>query len=160
MRHTTARSLVISAVVGGVLLWGIEVLLVTLGEPVLVPPQTWSIALVVLGGAIMALAWPIRAHARSTDRKGLMDPFYATRVVLLAKSMALGGAVLTGGAIGALLFLGTRPVVPAAGLWLSGAAVVGAIVLMTGGVIAERWCTLPPGSSTGDPEGEPEGGVR
>ncbi len=157
MKHTSTRSIVIAAFIGAVVVWLIEALLVRLGEPVLIPPRTWSVALVILGGAIMALAWPIRSWVHGHTTLGIVDPFYATRVVLLAKSMSVGGAGVMGGALGILAFLVSRPVLSPDGLWLSGAAVVGAIVLMVGGMVAERWCTLPPGTSEGDAFGAPEG---
>lgn len=157
MTHTTARSLFFAALIGAAVLWGVEWLLVSRGEPVLVPPATWSIALVLLGGVMVALAWPIRVHIRLAQAKTLLDPFYATRIVLLAQSMAIGGAALSGGAGGVFVFLATRPIPSSTGLWLSGVAVFAAIVLMAGGLIAQRWCTLPPGSSGGEGVEEPEG---
>jgi hypothetical protein len=157
MKHTSARSLIIAAFIGAGVVWLIEVLLVSVGEPMLVPPRTWSAALVILGGAIMALAWPIRSWVQGNTTGSIVDPFYATRVVLLAKSMSVGGAGVMGGALGILVFLVSRPVLSPDGLWLSGAAVVGAIVLMVGGMVAERWCTLPPGTSEGDTLVAPEG---
>jgi len=157
MKHTSVTSLALAAVLGAVVLWLMQLLLVSVGEPVLVPPRTWSVALVLLGGAIMALAWPIRSAVRAGSWSALIDPFYATRVVLLAKSMSIGGAALMGGAAGIVIFLVSRPVVASDSLWLSGAAIVGAIVLMVGGVVAERWCTLPPGASEGEHMAQPEG---
>ena len=86
MRHTSGLALTIAAVLGGVLGWALQGLLVFSGNPALTPPLTWGVALGALGALILALAWPIRSQVRGETKKPPVDPFYATRVVLLAQA--------------------------------------------------------------------------
>jgi len=157
MRHTSGSALLIGTLIGGVLGWAGQWLLVVSGNPALVPPVTWGAALGALGAVLLALAWPIRSHVRGVDRKPPVDPFYATRVVLLAKAGSLAGSALTGVGIGFLIFFASRPVVSSDALWPSIVAVVGALVLSVSALIVERWCTLPPDSPESGGDAVPEG---
>ncbi|WP_227497110.1 DUF3180 domain-containing protein [Planctomonas psychrotolerans] len=146
-------TIVLFIVIGGGLGWLVEMMLVLTGRPALVPPVTLPITLGVLAAVVLLLAWPVRQSVRKEDARRV-DPFRATRVVLLAKASALSGALLAGVAFGILAFLATRPVIAdGTSLWLSGAALLGGVLLLIGGLIAESWCTIPPddrsdGSST------------
>lgn len=157
MKHTSATALLIGVVIGGVLGWAGQWLLVVTGNPALIPPITWGVALVVMGACALALTWPIRSQVRAHRTKPPVDPFYATRVVLLAKAGALAGSALTGIALGFLVFLGSRPVVSGEVLWPTIFASGGAVVLAVSSLIAERWCTLPPDSPEGAADSVPEG---
>jgi hypothetical protein len=159
MRHTSGLALTIAAVLGGVLGWALQGLLVFSGNPALTPPLTWGVALGALGALILALAWPIRSQVRGETKKPPVDPFYATRVVLLAQAGSLAGSALCGVGVGFVIYLISRPVVTADILWPSALACAGALVLGVSGLIAERWCTLPPDSSEGGAHGVPEGEV-
>ncbi len=149
--------MVIVAIIGGVGAWALEGVLSALGEPVIVPPWSWSVGLTLLGALVLAIAWPIRQRLYSTSKRDLLDPFYATRVVLLAKSTTVAGSLLLGAAAGVGVFFLTRPVVAEDTLWSSASALLGAILLMGSGLVAERWCTLPP-DSTGESVLEAPGG--
>lgn len=149
--------MVILAIIGGVVAWALQGVLGMLGQPVIVPPWSWGVGLGLLGALVLGIAWPIRQRLHSGARSDLLDPFYATRVVLLAKSSTLSGAAFLGGALGVGVFFLTRPVVTPDNLWASAAALLGAILLMGGGIAAERWCTLPPDPTSGSALDEPEG---
>jgi|AntAceMinimDraft_6_1070360.scaffolds.fasta_scaffold22672_2 drug/metabolite transporter (DMT)-like permease len=155
---TKASTLASFALTGGVVVGAGQAVLTRLGEPALIPPPTWGVSLALLGAIVLGLAWPIRSRVRHPEKGTLVDPMYATRVVLLAKASSLVGSGLAGGAIGLGFFFFTRPVLSPPTLFLVGLAVVGAVVLMVGGLVAERWCSLPPdgpgSSSLGGPEGE------
>ena len=156
MRFTSISTLVIFALAGTLIAGAGQWLLTRLGEAAIVPPPTWSATLVVIGGAVVSLAWPVRRSVRSSTTVEL-DPMYATRVLLLAKASALVGSALFGAALGLGLFFLTRPVIADDALWWVGAALVSALVLGVGGIVAERWCAYPPGgkdSSEAAPEGE------
>ena len=157
MKHTTPIALLMGAVIGGVVGWAGQGILVVTGNPALTPPITWGAALAALGAITLALAWPIRSHVRAEKSRGPLDPFYATRVVLLAKAGALAGSTLTGVGFGFLIFFSSRPVILSPALWQGVVALVGAIVLAVAALIAERWCTLPPDSSENGGESVPEG---
>ncbi len=149
--------MVILSIIGGVMAWALEGILSALGEPVIVPPWSWGLGLALLGGLVLAIAWPIRQRLYSASKRELLDPFYATRVVLLAKSTTVAGSLFLGAAVGVGAFFLTRPVVVDETLWASAGALLGAILLMGSGLVAERWCTLPP-DSTGESVLEAPGG--
>lgn len=144
MRPTSVLTLTAAVIAGGTVLWGIQRLVIAAGQPAIVPPLTWALVLAALGAIILALAWPIRRRVVESTSAAPIDPFYATRVVLLAKSSAIAGGLFAGGSVGLGIVLLGRPLVSSETLWLTVAGVVGAILLVVGGLFAERWCTLPP----------------
>jgi len=116
------------------------------GNALLVPPITLSVTLAVIGGVVVALAWPIRRAVKGTA-KLRMDPFRAARTAVLAKACSLVGAVFAGFATGMLVFVLTRSVVAdASSIWLTALAVIGGLILLGCGLVAEWFCTLPPPS--------------
>jgi hypothetical protein len=144
MTRTHPATLVLLAVAGGALGWLTEMMLVAMGSRAVVPPLTLTVTLVALAAVALALAWPIRQSVRGKVRRRV-DPFQATRVVVLAKASSLCGALLAGAAAGMFTFLASRPVVASTdSLWLAAIAAVSALVLMTAGLVAELWCTIPP----------------
>jgi hypothetical protein len=144
MTRTRPATLVLLAVGGGALGWLLEMILVAAGSRAVVPPLTLPVTLVALAAVALALAWPIRQSVRGKVRRRV-DPFQATRVVVLAKASSLSGSLLAGVGFGILAFLASRPVVASTdSLWLAAAAGVSALVLMAAGLVAELWCTIPP----------------
>ncbi|HEY0260882.1 MAG TPA: DUF3180 domain-containing protein, partial [Lacisediminihabitans sp.] len=83
-----------------------------------------------------------------------IDPFYATRVLVLAKASALSGALLTGFGIGITVYLLTRSVVPVSSVGPAVATIIGSGVLLAGGLVAEHMCTIPPGDDDDDDPGK------
>lgn len=153
MKPTKASPLVVLAAIGVLAAWFVEVMLVGSGRPSLVPPITLGVALALIGVLVVLGALPVFRVARGVAG-ARVDPFYATRIVLLAKASSLTGAMLTGVAVAVLVFLLTRSVVAAAGsIGMAVVTLVGAALLLVGGLAAEKMCTLPPeddGSSRPD----------
>ena len=90
----------------------------------------------------MLFALPIR-RATAGAQTAPVDPFRAVRVAMLAKASTLVGAGVAGVAAGLLAFLITRPVAPSLGS--TGpviAAIVGGLVLVAAGLVAEHLCTI------------------
>lgn len=155
MTRSSPALLVLLAVLGGVAGWFLEVARVAMSQAALVPPITLGAVLGLLGIIIVVYALPVYRVVRRTATKPV-DPFYATRVVLLAKASSLTGSLLGGGAAGILVFLLSRSVVAAAGsLSMAILTTVGAVVLLAGGLIAEKMCTLPPDDDSKTPTGTP-----
>jgi hypothetical protein len=146
MKTTKPLALVGLAALAGVVSFMAELLLVRLGEPQFIPPITLGVALGFIGVIIPVMAWPIRQFTTSDkpETKTPIDPFYATRVLLLAKAGALTGAVLTGVGAGIVVFVLTGAAIAATPLVLTLVTVVGGLILGVGGVVAERWCQVPP----------------
>ena len=145
MTRTRPAALLLAAIVGLALAFAVDTVLAMRGLAVLVPPVSLAIALVLIGVVVLALAWPVR-RAASGERR--IDPFYATRAVVLAKASALAGALLAGGAAGILIYLLTRAVVPLGSTLTAGGTVVAAVLLVTAALVAEHWCALPPDEPT------------
>ena len=159
MTRTKPLHLLTLAVLGTAALWFIETALAATGRPVLIPPVTLAVALVLIGVIIVAMAWPVRRVARG-NRTARVDPFYATRVVMLAKASSLGGALLAGAGLGIVGYLLTRSVLPPVGsVTMAVTTAVGGALLLVGGLVAEHWCAIPPDddqkkrNGTPDPQG-------
>ncbi|SDQ63664.1 DUF3180 family protein [Microbacterium sp. cf332] len=141
MRRTSPASLIVAAVLGIAAGFVIDQALTSAGRATFTPSIMLPVLFVLLGVSVVALALPIRRSTRGLAPR--VDPFRALRVAMLAKASSIVGAVVGGIGVGLLLFLFTRPVTPSVGS--SGAVVaviVGAVVLVAAGVIAEQLCTI------------------
>jgi hypothetical protein len=144
VKRTRPLLLVLYAVFGGALGWVLQVALTASGAPAAIPPYSLAFALVVIGVLVVVAARPVRRAVRDRTRPRI-DPFYATRVVILAKAIAIAGSVLFGAGFGVLLFFLTRPVIAGVGSIVACVVtVVAAAVLLTCGLVAEYMCSLPP----------------
>ena len=144
MTRTRPVSLIVLAVIGAAATWLLEVALAAGGRAVVIPPFTLAAALVLIGVIIIVMALPVRRVSRRMPNARI-DPFYATRVVMLAKASSLTGALLAGGGSGILAYLLSRSITPVAGsVAMTVAAGVAAIVLMVAGLVAEHMCAIPP----------------
>jgi hypothetical protein len=142
--RTRPLLLILYAVFGGAVGWLLEITLTASSAPAAVLPYTLAVALIVIGALVVAFALPVRRAVRDRTRQRV-DPFYATRVVVLAKASSIAGALIGGAALGILVFFLTRPVIAGTGsIFQSIAAAVGAVVLLTCGLVAEYMCSLPP----------------
>jgi hypothetical protein len=142
--RTNPLHLVLLVGFGGVLTWLLETTLAASGRAVLIPPFTLAIALVLIGVMVVIMALPVRRVARRVPG-ATVDPFYATRVVIIAKASSLSGALLTGGGLGVGFYLLSRAVLPAVGsITMAFAAALAAVVLLIAGLVAENMCTIPP----------------
>jgi hypothetical protein len=154
MTRTRPSTLIVLAVVGagaGLLL---QTILAALSLPRLRPEYTLAITLVLLGVVTILLALPVRRATRGTPAQRV-DPFYATRVVVLAKAGALAGALLAGAGVGFLLELVIRSVELGADMLLrAGSVAGGGVLLLVAGLVAEFLCTVPKDSDD-DPGGGP-----
>lgn len=121
------------------------------GVQKLLPEFTLAITLVLIAVVVVLLALPVRRATRDAGRR--VDPFYATRVVLLAKACSVTGALLGGAAAGLLIELLARPVSVAEGVWRMVAMLVAAVLVLVGGLVAEALCVV----SSDDDEEPPDG---
>lgn len=142
---TRTRPLLLVLLAGGaaVVAAALQVALGSLGYSRIVPPLTLAATLVLIGVVVVLLALPVRRATRGTPPRPV-DPFYATRVVLIAKASAVTAALLGGAAIGVLVELLARTVTSPAMIWAAVTVLVGAAVMVAGALVAEHWCTVPP----------------
>lgn len=155
MKPTKAGPLVALVGAGAFVGWAVELLLVGSGMPSLVPPLTLGVALGLIGVLVVVAALPVFRVVRRVEG-ATVDPFYATRIVLLAKASSLTGSLSSGVAVSILVFMLTRSVAASAGpVALAVVTLVGSVLLLVGGLVAEKMCTLPPqddGPSSGLPD--------
>ena len=144
MKRTRPVVLVLLAVVGGGVGWLLQLILAAAGVAAATPPFTFGLSLAVIGVLVVVFAVPVRRAARDRDNHPV-DPFYATRVVVLAKASSIASSLLFGASVAIAGYLLSRPVVAAVGsIFTSGAAVVGSVVLLVCGLVAESMCSIPP----------------
>ncbi|MFT3798039.1 DUF3180 domain-containing protein [Microbacterium sp.] len=158
MKRTGAGVLVAGFAVGAFVGFGADQLLTASGRPTFTPSVLLPVLLVLLGIALVLFALPIRRATRG-DGGGRVDPFRAVRVAVLAKASSIVGAIVAGVATGLLVFLVTRPVAPSLGS--AGAviaAIVGGLVLVGTGLVAEHLCTIRKDDDDEQP-GPPEPGL-
>lgn len=143
MRRTSPLVLVILVVAGGGVGYLVDHLLTASGRATFAPSGLLPVLLLLLAGAVLGFAWPVRRSVRGRSRARI-DPFRATRTALLAQASSLLGAIVAGFGAGLLTFLLSRPVAPQVGSIVAMAALVAsALVLVAAALVAEQFCTLP-----------------
>lgn len=155
MTRTKPLHLVLLAALGAAVAWFLQTALAASGNAILIPPITLAFALALIGAIVVLMALPVRRVSRRVEG-ARVDPFYATRVVTLAKASSLSGALLGGAGIGMTAYLVTRSVIPGVGsVTMALASAAGAVILLVAGLVAEHMCTIPPDDD--DPrEGRPD----
>ena len=119
--HPTRRRSSSLAVIGGVAGFLVQLVLAAASQPKLRPEYTLAIT---LAASSPCSSSPSRCRCGGRPAAAVrrhIDPFYATRVVVLAKASSLGGALLTGVAAGFLLELLVRSGSPSTGRLPAGA---------------------------------------
>lgn len=142
--RTSALHLVMLAAVGAAVGWLLEVVLTASGNPIVLPSIALAVSLFLIAVVVVVLAVPIYRSSRGL-RTTRVNPFFALRVVVLAKASSFSGALLGGGALAIAFYLLSRTVSPSSGtVAISFVVAGGAIVLLIAGLVAEHLCTLPP----------------
>lgn len=152
MRRTPWPRLLAVAVVATAVAFAVLRVLESRGGTLLpVPPIAWLVVLLI-AGVVAVLGWTVRQYARG--KRPEMDVLVAARTVVLATASAYTGALLTGWYAAQVLitlpdleFSGRRDIATSAGI-----AALSAVALAVLGLVAERWCEVPPGD---DDEGGP-----
>jgi len=155
MKRSHATGLLAVLLVGLVIGFLLEIAFAASGTPIIVPPLTLPVTLILLAAVVLSLARQVRQSSR---RKAVrrIDPFWAMRVAVLSKATSQAASLLLGTALGIVLYILTRSVVPAVqSLWLAIGTAVGAALMLTAGLVAEHFCTLPPDDDTDE-----SGGMR
>jgi hypothetical protein len=144
MKRTRPASLIVLVLIGGVVGFLVQLVLAAASQPKLRPEYTLAVTLLFIAVLIVALAVPVRRATRAAVRRHI-DPFYATRVVVLAKASSVAGALLTGIAAGFLFELLVRAGSPSTDNFVRAIVTLAAsVALLVGGLIAEHLCTVPP----------------
>src|SRR5665647_3409546 len=144
MRRTPRTRLLLVAVVTAAAAAAVLRLAESRGATLLpVPTFAWLVVLLI-AAVVAALAWTVRQYTRG--KRPEIDLIMAARTVVLATASAYTGALLTGWyAAEVLVTLGDLQLAPRRDVAISAAvATVAALVLAVVGLVAERWCEVPP----------------
>lgn len=133
------------------------------------PVSGVSLTFTMLGvGVILAgLAYPIYryrkqslqfAKAIATDanapRPKRLDPFYAVRVLALAKAVGFASALIAGWHLGLLVLQFSTPVITQ-GVWKNLGGLIGSIASMAVALAVEQICKIPNGGADDSEGGKP-----
>lgn len=102
MKRTSAGLLAFLALVGAGAGFLLDQMLTATGRATFTPSLFLPVLLVLIAGASLGVAWPVRRSVRSGVR---IDPFRALRAATLARASSLLGAILAGFGAGLLAFL-------------------------------------------------------
>lgn len=159
MKPTKPIQLIIAALVSAVaaFLFALFRINQSLGVPV--SKINILVTLPVIGLTLVALAIPVIRYRlqlrklRSTtvaspanalaQRPKRVDPFYAVRLLTLAKACSIAASLFLGWHIGVIVVQLSRPVVATEGVWQNGFGLVGSIVLLACALIVEFVCRIP-----------------
>jgi hypothetical protein len=143
--------------------YGYSVWAINTGRVVPISGATLAISVIVVAVILISLAIPIWRYKRNLKKATLaleqnptakvnkpmpVDPFYAVRVLLLAKAGAVTASILGGWHIGVLIKQYTATVVVESSTGTNIAAGIASLVLLAVSFIVEWMCRLP-----GDPNG-------
>jgi hypothetical protein len=172
MKPTSALPLVLSAVGTAVGSGLLGLFRLSHGQSVPVSPLNILLTLPAIAVVLLALAYPIYRYRKqlmewassssatgnkssSGHRPKRLDPFYAVRVLLLAKASSLAGSIFAGWHIGLVVLQLTTPVISLK-VWSNISGLVGSIITIVVGLIVERLCRIP---DSGEPEAPASGEV-
>ena len=128
------------------------------GREVPISGLTLSISVVIVAVILISLAFPIWKYKRNLKKisdtlkdnptakitKPLpVDPFFAVRVLTLAKAGAVTAGMLGGWHIGVLIKQYTAPVIVTGSTGTNIAAAIASLMLLATALIVERICRLP-----------------
>lgn len=169
MKPTKILNLIITAASAAVGAYLLIRLAVSNGWQVPVANLNLIFVLPIIGLIVLGMAWPIIRYRRAVrdltkataegnpglKRPKRVDPFYAVRVLMLAKAISIAGAIFIGWHLGALAVQAGLPVITTT-IWFNFAAMIGALVMAICGVITELICRIRqdgsadlPGTETG-----------
>jgi hypothetical protein len=124
------------------------------GVILVAPPVLAGVVMLGIAVVVARLGWNVRQFVRG--RRPGLDPLLAARTVVLATAAAYSGSILTGWYAGHVLVvidrLGHPPLRDFA--LAAGVCVLCAATLAAVGLVAERWCQVPPPE-----DDDPSGGV-
>ena len=149
MKPTKASSVIPIVLGASVVAFFVVRLMISNGMPIPTSPTNLLLALAFIAIVLLGLSVPIWRYKtaltqyKTGARPKRVDPFYAVRVVLLAKASALTGAGFVGWHLGALVAQLSLPVSFTAALLQNSFGLVASLVLMAAAISSEQICRLP-----------------
>ncbi len=128
----------------------------SLGYSFLLSPNSMLIVLPVIAVAVYIASYPIFRYRKKAEkyetgpRPNRPNPFYAFRVLLVSRAVALTGSLFAGWHLGQLLWLISFSVAPAALVLPTALGLLGGGSMLGGGLLAEFSCRAArdPGEGT------------
>jgi hypothetical protein len=164
MKPTKATALIAYAVATAILGFGASTFLVRSGFALPLSPTNLLITLPVIAVVLVIMALPILRYRAAVKRAiekpetaklhppKRVDPFFAMRVAILAKSVAISGSVFLGWHAGVLIALTRAPEIESGSVWRQVFGLLGSIALIVAGLIIENSCKIPPDATPPDAE--------
>lgn len=135
--------LTLTGVIGFLLGFALQLLIVNSGYPLLLPAWLSLAMVAAIAAVILILGLRVRAAIASKERT--VNPFAALRLLAAARCAQLAGIGFAAAHLATALLLLLRPVGVGITQW---SAVLAAILVYTAlavvGIIVERFCKLPP----------------
>jgi hypothetical protein len=130
------------------------------GLQVPVSPANLLITLAAISAVLLALSIPIWRYRNalkqsSTKRPKRVDPFYAVRVLLLAKASSLAGVLFASWHLGVVVFQLSGAVVVQGLVLQNSIGFVASTLLVVAALVTEQICRLPQ-----DQDPDPDQAVR
>lgn len=158
MKPTKILNLIVATAIAAISTYLLIRFAVGAGFKVPVSGLNLILTLPIIGAIVLVLAVPIIRYRHSlrefakapvgtpAPRPKRVDPFYAVRVLMLAKATTIAGSLFAGWHLGAVAVQGSQPVV-ADSIWMNVAGLIGSILMAVAGLITERICKIPDGGS-------------
>ncbi len=154
MKPTKILHLIVATAVAAIGSYLLIRLAIGAGFKVPVSGLNLILTLPIIGAIVLLLAIPIiryrlslrefakASSSASAARPKRVDPFYAVRVLMLAKATAIAGSLFAGWHLGAVAVQASQPVI-ADSIWFNVAGLISAVMMSIAGVITERICKIP-----------------
>ena len=158
MKEIRISTVLVTTAVTAALIFALDVLLANSGSE-LAPSVVLALVCALIGGTALYLGWQVSRFRNPSTRSQVrnMTALSAARVLAFAQGSIVTGAVLAGAMLGILAFHLTLLAERGAlgGLWITVLNALAALGLTVAGLLAQRWCKLPPEeeSSTGPSTG-------
>lgn len=148
MKPTKALNLVALAAVVSIAGFVLATTLVARGLPVPISPNTLLVTLTAISAVLLLLAIPIwryrdQLKKTSKTRPKRVDPFYAVRVLLLAKASSIAGAIFIGWHSGVLVYQLISAVIVQNLVIKTILGILASVALTASAIAAEQICRLP-----------------
>ena len=158
MKPTKLRALILFAIPAAIAGFLLASLLVSRGQQVPVSPNNLLITLAAIATVLLGLAIPIWRYRTSlkepNKRPKRVDPFYAVRVLLLAKASSIAGSLFAGWHVGVVLYQLSGQVVVEVLVLANTLGVFASFALIIASLVTEQICRLPE-----DPTPDPDSAV-
>lgn len=154
MKPTKFLTLLMPTVIAWSFVYVAVRLIVGNGGSIPVATNTVLVTLPAIAILVLAFSWPVLRYSKALknytgtgERPKRVDPFYATKVLALAKATSLAGALFLGAAIGLVFMQLGAPVVPDS-ILLNFIALLESVALIAVALHIERACKIrEPGDS-------------